>query len=562
MEVAELFPSGCAVCDAKEWVLYQASDYFLKLFPEARIGSSLLTLPIDSGHNEKSPLANSPETGFYLYKQDDAFVLLLRWTTIRTGVLSPLRFLDVLRLPVTLLGKTAIGDSILHQLLNSIYDGIWIIDNKGITIAVNKSMERIANIRPEEVVGKHVQEAMSLKKFSSCVTLHALEKKQRVSMLDDYANGHHCLNTSTPIFDDKGEVQCVIAIIRNLAELEEIHASLDEMRLHSLAEEAGETISGVDIGYWGVNSPASQKLSKAIAMAARTDAPVLLLGETGTGKTRVSKAIHQLSDRRDNKFMSINCGAIPPSLVESELFGYDAGAFTGAQKQGKKGVFELADKGTLFLDELAELPLAAQATLLHVLDGEPFRRVGGSSSVQVDVRFIAATNKPLDKLVTDGRFREDLFYRLRVIVIELPPLRERRSDIPGMVRHFLTSFCNGKPQPHLSALLWRAFMTYDWPGNIRELRSVTRFLLACDKDILSVEDLPSYIQGVLPQKSAQAAPTSLKEAVEAVEREVIRKALQEGGSTYKAARILKVSQATVVRKAQRYNLSEPVVQHN
>ncbi|MDO5537170.1 MAG: sigma 54-interacting transcriptional regulator [Desulfovibrionaceae bacterium] len=560
-EFPMLFQPAFAVCDCARWTLLQASEHFLELFPGARLGASLLDLRIGDEETGESPLHDAADAGSRLCREKDGFLLLLRWMTIRAPQSGEsFRFLDVLRLPVSVFSRAGMNDSILHRVLDSIYDGIWVIDSRGITLAVNKSMERIADIRPEEVVGRHVAEAMRIKKFSACVTLHALEKKQRVSMFDNYANGQHCLNTSTPIFDENGEVQCVIAIIRNLADLEEIHASLDEMRVQS-SNMVSENKLSVESGYWSGTSQAAQRLARAIAMAARTDAPVLLLGETGTGKTSVGKAIHQLSARRDSKFLALNCGAIPPSLVESELFGYDAGAFTGAQKHGRKGVFELADSGTLFLDELAELPLQTQATLLHALDGEPFRRVGGSASIQVNVRFIAATNKKLDRLVAEKRFREDLYYRLRVIVIELPPLRERRTDIPGLVRYFLLNSGSSRPVPHLNALLWKALMTYDWPGNIRELRSVMHYLIACDKETLSVEDLPQYIQQVLPQSGLPSAPASLREAVEAVEREAIRKALQEGGSTYKAARILKVSQATIVRKAQRYNLNAPIVEH-
>ncbi len=554
LKIPRLFQPAFAVCD-RDWRVRQASEHFLELFPHMGPGASLLDLTFEE--EPVPPLAGAADTGSHLVREDSASFLLLRWLTLDTEPVT--RVLDALRLPAALMGEAVIGDSILHQLLDSIYDGIWIIDNKGITLAVNKSMERIADIRPEEVVGVHVEEAMRLKQFTACVTLVALKQKKRVSMFDDYANGNHCLNTSTPIFDNNGDVRCVIAIIRNLAELERIHASLDSMSLRNGALD--ENKLDVEMGYWRGSSPAAQRLARAMTMAARTDAPVLLLGETGTGKTSVSKVIHKLSERADQKFVAMNCAAIPPSLVESELFGYDAGAFTGAQRQGRKGVFELADRGTLFLDELAELPLPTQATLLHVLDGESFRRVGGTTDVQVDVRFIAATNKPLEQLVAEGSFREDLFYRLRVIVITLPPLRERREDIPDLVRHFLSTGSGDKPQPRLSVLLWQAIMGYDWPGNIRELRSVTRYLLACDKEALGVEDLPPYILETLPSKPLPTKPASLREALESVERDLIRKALREGGSTYKAARILKVSQATVVRKAQRYNLGDPMVQH-
>ena len=563
MDAERLLQPAFALCDMA-WDLLWASEGFLSRLPSARPGQPLeaafAAADADGGdgmpRREAVPdflTPGAPDTGVRTRENPiTGSVGVLRWATVRPKGGAPCRVVDLLDLPSVLLQDSPcdLETSMLELLLDSIHDGIWIIDGRGIVLRVNKAMQRIADIKPEEVVGRHVREAMALKRFTSCVTLHALDARATITMFDDYANGHHCLNTSTPIFDEDGNVVRVIAIIRDLTELEDMSMRL-EAQAHAntrYSPEAVDTAGGI-IG----RSAAARRLGEAITMASRTDAPILLLGETGTGKTMAAKSIHLASARKDRSFVSINCGAIPASLLESELFGYEAGAFTGALRKGKKGVFEMADHGTLLLDEVGELPMEAQATLLNVLDGEPFRRVGGTTSIHADVRIIAATNRSLTDMVAEGTFRKDLFYRLRVIAIEIPPLRERREDIPAFLDYFMETMGGNQP-PALSSSLRDALYSYRWPGNVRELRSVTRFLLALGKRRLLPSDLPAYLLAELPKRSR--GPGSLKEAVETLEREMIAAALRETGSTYKAARVLRVSQSTIVRKAQRYRIRD------
>lgn len=558
-----------ALCGGEKWEILHATPFFRNMFPCAPFaGLSLLDLFENSPLAEAEPLRRSPQGGVHVCTPEGGRFCLLRWNTLtwRTDWHAPLRIVDVLSLPEDMLQPSmGLEDPEVSVLLDSIHDGIWIIDSEGITLRINKSMERIADIRQEEVVGRPVAEAMKLKNFSACVTLHAKEEKRSITMFDDYANGRRCLNTSTPIFDEKGEVRRVIAIIRDITELEEMNSRLMELehtnqvyKKHVLSLDDGE-----DLGIVG-NSPEAQKLRHAVLKSARTDAPALLLGETGTGKSLAAKAIHDMSARKDGPLIALNCGGIPPSLVESELFGYNRGAFTGALKNGKLGVFELASGGTLFLDEIAELPLSAQASLLHVLDGEPFRRVGGTNAIKVDVRIIAATNKSLEKMVAAGEFREDLFYRLRVIVVDIPPLRRRWEDIPELAKFFLRMTGEQGLSKSFSPAVLTAFTNYNWPGNIRELRAVVRYMLAISEgSVFNMEDLPAYLLTVLPSssKTSGAASRSLKEAVEELERDMITAALNDTGSTYKAARRLKVSQSTIVRKAQRYRIGLAAVRH-
>lgn len=547
---------ACAVCSYSDWTLTQATHQFQELFPEACPGTPLLPLFEKKGLIKPGQPVPTEDSGGILCPEQSSTLTFLRWMTVRLEHILPFRVLDVLQLPQDMFQERELLYTSIEHILDSIHDGIWMIDAEGTTLAVNKAMQRIAGIDARDVVGLTVMEAAKLKHFSSCVTLQALKDKRTVTMFDDYANGRHCLNTATPVFDENGNVVRVIAIIRDLSELESLNDSLEDKN-SSLRPKYNEG-EMLQMGILGC-SPASQQLRASLMMAAQTDAPVLLQGETGTGKTMSAKAIHNLSQRKDKNFVSLNCASIPLSLLESELFGYESGAFTGASRKGRKSVFELADKGTLFLDEIAELPLSAQATLLHVLDGEPFRRVGGSQDISTNVRILAATNKDLEKMVEEGSFRKDLFYRLRVIAIEIPAVRERPEDVPGLIEYFLTSIAKGQPVPHLNSTLRSALRAYSWPGNIREIRSVARYLLALGKKRLTMDDLPPYILSILPKGAIgknKLSRLGLQEQVEALEKDLIGRALRETGSTYKAARLLKVSQSTIVRKAHRYHLTD------
>ncbi len=446
----------------------------------------------------------------------------------------------------------------LDNVLESIHDGIWVIDGQGVTRRINRAMERIAGIRACEVVGRHVSEPLREGRFKTCVTLRALETRHTVTLFDDYSNGKRCLNTSTPIFDADGKVWRVIAAIRDITELENLQTKLSNLEVEALAYRLraqgleGETASGL-LG----QSLLVQRVRQDIAKAAQAEAVTLILGETGTGKSLAAKLIHDMSARADKPFVAVNCGAIPPALMESEIFGYEGGAFTGAARGGKRGMLELAQGGTLLLDEIGELSLPMQAKLLHVLDGQPIYRVGGTQPITADARLIAATNKPLDRMVAEGRFREDLFYRLRVLCVEMPPLRERRDDILLLAWHFLRKIGQETgTTKRLDPRTEQIFLAYGWPGNVRELQSVIQSLLTlCERQNILPGDLPSYMREAAEEQPEPAAPReSMTSAVERLERDMLSSALAETGSTYKAARRLGISQSSVVRKAKKYGL--------
>ncbi len=314
------------------------------------------------------------------------------------------------------------------------------------------------------------------------------------------------------------------------------------------------------------NSIKTLEIVDTIKSVANTPATVLLTGESGVGKEVFAKAIHNLSDRRDKPFVKINCAAIPEDLLESELFGYEKGAFTGANTT-KKGKFELADGGTIFLDEIGDMPLLLQSKLLRVLQEKEIERLGGSKTIKVDVRIIAATNKDLEKMVQEGTFREDLYYRLNVIQIHIPPLRERREDIPVLIYYFLDKFNKmyGK-NLKISDELVELLTNYDWPGNIRQLQNtLERMVILAKKPVLTKEDLPVDIKKSLKnfiKKPEPAKPTikeekkvHLPKTIEEIERENIIKALEETNYVVKkAAEKLGMTPRQVRYRMEKYNI--------
>jgi DNA-binding NtrC family response regulator len=321
---------------------------------------------------------------------------------------------------------------------------------------------------------------------------------------------------------------------------------------------------GQEYGFAGIvgRSPKMQALFTVIRSLAETDVTALIQGETGTGKELIARAIHYHSPRREHRFVAINCGALSETLLESELFGHERGAFTGAIAQ-RKGIFEAADGGTLFLDEIGEVPPSTQVKLLRVLQEGEFQRVGGSGTMRVDVRIVAATNQNVDELVKGGRLRQDLYYRLNVFPIKVPALRERREDIPLLAAHFLEK---RRPRPGrqitgVSPAAMAALMAHSWPGNVRELENaIQRMMVVAKGEILDAQDLPEELRGAGP--GPKEAPGSLKgiarESAGIVEKQAILDALAKtGGNITRAARALGVSRATLQNKMKAYGLRPP-----
>jgi PAS domain S-box-containing protein len=444
----------------------------------------------------------------------------------------------------------------LDAIIESSFDGIYITDRTGVTLKTNAAIERITGIPKSYYIGKNIHQLIKRGILTESVTLHVMEKKGPVSLVQKNNNGKETLMTGSPIFNEQGEVEKIVTNIRDLSELN--HLNLEINKPHVLNEKLKESEI---IGQKGkgsaslLKSKAMEEIYALVKRLATFDPTMLILGETGVGKDVLVKHIYQRGLRSNQgQLIKINCGAIPKELIESELFGYDRGSFSGASRSGKPGLFELANKGILFLDEIGEMPLELQVKLLHAIQEKEILRVGGTKPKKIDVQVIAATNKNLKKMVDDGLFREDLYYRLNVVPIHIPPLRERRSDILPLADYFLTLF-NKKyhTQKKYDQDVKHYFYNYYWPGNVRELSNlIERLVLTLPVDTLTKEVLPLEYQGV---SHSTKSGGSLKETVENSEREVLTQALKHHKTTYELADYLATSQATIVRKLKKYNLT-------
>ena len=447
------------------------------------------------------------------------------------------------------------------NLLEGISDGVYITDGEGLTLYMNQSDTEVIGIPQEEVIGIKMQDIVKSGKLTPSATLAVLESKQKSSVLQHTPNGKTVLVTGTPLFDEAGNIRRVVSSTRDITELNYLRNRIDQERRLSdryyteLMSLKAEHMTGIS----GSLSVRSKKMYDVVQLAiqvAQTDSTVMIQGESGVGKDVIARLIHSESRRANGPFIKINCAAIPEHLLESELFGYEGGAFTGAKKGGKAGLVELANKGTLFLDEIGEMPLSLQPKILQLIQEKTFIRVGGTTLREVNVRIIAATNRDLQEQIKQGRFREDLYYRLNVIPVYIAPLRDRIEDIPPLSYTFMTGF-NEKYERDkaLSGEVVDILQAYHWPGNVRELENlIERLVVLVPSDNILPEHLPDYIRSSNKANSRVTVSgiLSLREAFEEVEKQLFSQAYDRTHNTYKAAELLGVSQPTVVRKLQKY----------
>lgn len=448
----------------------------------------------------------------------------------------------------------------LFALGDELSDGICLCDRNGIILAVNKEYNRIVGVSSEEIVGKHVScfEEHGYIDYSTQVMV-LQEKKKINKMLNLKKNNNLAMVTSIPIFDGNNEVDQVLSVIRDLTEISNLKRRLEksEKKSKKYLRELNniKSILNKNEGFIG-ESLSVKKLKELVKSVAKTDATILITGETGCGKEVLARDIYTNSERNNKPYIKINCAAIPESLIESELFGYEQGAFTGAQNKGKMGMFEAANGGTLLLDEIGEMPLPLQSKLLRVLQEKELMRIGGTKSIKLDVRVIAATNQNLIELVQKKEFRQDLYYRLNVIPMRIPSLRERKDDIVLLSHSFLNKY-NLKYGKNLllDNRILNLLEEYNWPGNVRELENVMeRLVVVSVNDDIDI----NYIMDILGHHEKDIAidydQLTLKEAVESVEKGMIKRALSQCGSTYKAAEVLGMNQSSIFRKAKAYGL--------
>ncbi len=443
----------------------------------------------------------------------------------------------------------------LIPILNSINDAVFIDSSDGYSLWCNDACQELYKVTPEEIHGIHISELEKRGIFTPSVAKQVMEQRKEITIIHENRDGKKILSTGTPIFDPDGQMTKIITTSRDITELTSLQKQLEFVQNTLKQFESIETSSSEPI----IASSRSMRNVMQLALRlASVDSTVLITGESGVGKGVIAKLLHENGARKEFPFITVNCGAIPESLIESELFGYERGAFTGSRIEGKKGLFEAAQKGTIFLDEISELPLNLQVKLLQVIQDREFTRVGGVNRIPVDVRIISATNKDLHLLVKSGKFREDLYYRLNVVPINVPPLRERPEDILPLIQSNLEKYNNqlGENKTLEPAAL-AVLLHYSWPGNIRELQNIVERLILTTRDnLITEENLPVFIR-----TSAEAQPvqsmehTSLRASMERAEKEVLTRALAEYKSTRAIAKALQVSQPTIVRKLHKYGLT-------
>lgn len=445
------------------------------------------------------------------------------------------------------------------RIIDNIEEEIFITDEYGFVQFLNPYAEKVCGVTLSEVVGWHVDDLERNGIISSSMTKEVFRHHKTCNRMVELHTGEVVLATGIPLYSKNGSLCNVLSTSKNVAELRNVLTHLEE-----LASELDEKKSQIDDlrqkvisqENYVMESPSMQRVERNIQKVAPTDATVLIEGESGAGKEVIADLIFKFSNRKDKPFIKINCAMIPEHLLESEFFGYESGAFTGASRSGKKGKIEMADGGTLFLDELGEMPLSLQAKILEVLQDREIVRVGGVKRIPVDVRIIAATNRDLRSMVADGSFRRDLYYRLNVMTIFLDPLRRRTDDIIPLSNLFLKK-CNarfGKSKVFAPSVL-TYFLHYHWPGNVRELmHTIEHLVIASDADVITVADVDDVLRGEDSRREEPAeaiAISSLKLAKQQLEINMVKKAYETFRSSYKVAEMLGVSQAAVMKILKR-----------
>ena len=441
--------------------------------------------------------------------------------------------------------------------IDTMLEGLMLVDPEGRIVFVNRAFEQLSGYSLDELVGKSCEvigcdtcfgtRAEGKDKYCALFKEGDVRRRKCIFRRKD-GTAVHVLKNAATIKDRTGKV---VGGVENMTDLSPLVAQ------EQVISQLRKQLQGMD-GFHGMlgNSLPMLKVFDLVTSAAASEAPVIIYGESGTGKEMVAAAVHRLGARSSGPYIKVNCAALNENLLESELFGHVKGAFTGAE-QNRIGRFEAADKGDIFLDEIGDLPMATQTKLLRVLQEKEFERVGDHNPISLDVRVIAATNKNLEKLMTEGRFRDDLFYRLNVIPIYLPPLRARREDVPLLTEAFIQrlQLKTGKSITGISKNAMEFLLAYDWPGNVRELINALEYaFVLCPQEEITCEHLPAKI-GVRAEHGADARSTTMPGVAQQEERRKLIEALQEsGGNKTAAARRLGISRVTLWKRLKKHNI--------
>ncbi len=446
------------------------------------------------------------------------------------------------------------SSEILNTVIETAYDGMVIINKMAIITMISKAYTEFLGIRREDVIGKHVADVIE----NTRMPIVLKTGKEEVAQLHKI-KGNYMIASRIPIIKN-GEIIGVVGkvLFRNVKELNNLYRKISviEKELENYKSKLRE-FNTASYSLKNIIGESDQIIlaKDIVRKAAHTTSNVLILGESGTGKEIFAHAIHSESKRHEGPFVKVNCAAIPSDLLESELFGYEAGAFTGARKEGKIGKFEIANEGTIFLDEIGDMPLHMQVKLLRVIQEREVEKVGGVASKKINIRIIAATNRNLEKLVSEGKFREDLYYRLNVVTIEIPPLRERGNDIILISNHLIKklSLDLNKKVTGISREAEQYLKTYEWKGNVRELENILERAINImeDNEIIDIKDLPKELTG----KKIEIIPKKLQDVLAESEKNAIIFALRAAkGNKTKAAKILDIGRTSLYEKIEKYKI--------
>lgn len=512
--------------------------------------------PVSVVHEDDSILEvyqiNSPY--FLVVNNDDTYI----------GFLTHAELLKALGSYLEEWRETRNTAEILNIILDSAYEGVAVVDENGIIKQFNDAYSRFTGIKKGDAIGRHVKEVIDNTNLHNTVKTGVPERG-----VIQYINGQPMVVNRIPIFKNDKIVGAIgMLIFEGVTELYRIYERFQEKSLHRKEEKpylADHNQNEYSMSQIIGESQAIMQVKYLAEKIAKTEAGVLITGESGTGKEMFARSIHQLSSFSSGPFISVNCGAIPEQLFESELFGYAEGAFTGAKKGGKPGKLELAQDGTIFLDEIGELPLLMQSKLLRVIQEREYERVGGVKKYKLNARIIAATNRDLKKMVETGDFREDLYYRINIIELQIPPLRERTNDIPLLINYFLKKTCTkyGILMKNITPEAMHAFLHYEWFGNIRELaNTIEKLVILTEGPTIDVVHLPKYMKDkeLLSMGYAQINKSSIidesKHYKMEREKEMISEMLiKTGGNKTKAAKLLGIHRTTLYQKLKKYGLS-------
>ena len=446
---------------------------------------------------------------------------------------------------------------IFESIMENSKDGLFVVDKEGLVVMVNQATQDMFDFKTSEVLGRNVRDLVKEGFYHPSVSVLVIQQKKIISLIQTTRHRKKILSTGIPIFDDAGQIKFVLVNDRDISHINMLAQSLypEDLPDESLRLDfSDKDLASIELEKMVLKSPAMIQVVQTIIQASKFDIPMVLTGESGVGKSMIARFLHQLSQRRNYPFIDLNCAAIAPSLIESELFGHERGAFTGASASGKKGLFEMADKGTLFLDEIGEIPLPIQVKLLKFLESMELIRVGGTAPIKINTRIIAATNQDLEEMVASGLFRRDLYFRLNVVPVRIPSLNERPKDILPLALSFLDRFnLEFNTRKTLSQAVCQVISQYDFPGNVRELENLIRRLITMTKtDSIDLGHLPSVLTKEKRKEKFQGKETkTFQDEISAFEQQKFTQAVEKYGSQRKASKALGISQSTLSRKLKK-----------